>query len=163
MSDDYTTPDLADQAAAEAEAQENARLARMMEEAIFGSGIIRLETEVFNLTGESSKVWLNIRWPDFDDEELITVRANAFLRGLAPEAVSMADANLARGRAVIEQLAVAPYPRWLQAALTDKKVKHRDGEELRPDTSRLKSRALAQALYLKYVELYNRFHSLSFS
>ena len=133
----------------------------MIEEAIFGSGIIKLEAEVFSLSGETVPVWLNIRWPDFDDEETMMARKNLFLRGLAPEQVSVADANLASGRAMIEQLAVAPYPDFLRRALTDKKVRHRDGEEIRPDTAKLRSRPLVNALWLKYVEVYNRFHRLS--
>ena len=141
-------------------------LVKMMEEAMFGSGVIKLETEVMTLGQlDGIPVWLNVRWPTFDDEETMMALKNIFLRGLAPEQVSVADANLAAGRAMIEQLAVKPYPEWLTRALTDKPVKRtvggREVEEFRPDTNKLRSRPLVQALWLKYVELYNRFHSLS--
>lgn len=144
-----------------------AREQQMILEAMFGTGVIKLETEVFTFgQSEGKPVWLNIRWPKGDDEEMITIRTNAHLRGLSPDAVSLADANYARGRAMIEQLAAGPFPGWLQRALTDKKVRHRVGdreiEEFRPDSSKLVSRPLVQALYLKYVETYNRFHSLGF-
>ncbi len=138
-------------------------LSKMMEDAIFGSGVIRLEADVLSLgSPDAKKVSLNVRWPDYLDEELITTRTNVFLRGLAPEQVSIADANFARARAMVEQLAVAPYPRWLQSALTDKPVAFRDRQEIRPDTSKLKvGRPVVTALYLRYVELYNRFHAVS--
>jgi len=159
------TADPAETEAEKAEAEESRKLRDMMEAAIFGTGHIRLETEVFTFGQEKgTPAWLNIRWPDGEDESMITIRTNAHLRGLSPDQVSASDANYARGKAMVEQLAVGPYPTWLRHALTDKKIRHRYGdrevEELRPDASKFKNRPVVQALYLRYVELYNRFHSI---
>lgn len=148
----------------EQQVAEERREQEMMQQALFGSGVIRLEAEVPTLDGgEPIKVSLNIRWPDFEDEELMTTRTSIFLRGLAPEQVSMADANFARARAMIEQLAVGPFPTWMTrfGAITKDKVAHRENQEIRPDTSKLRNRPLVVALYQKYVSYYNRFHRLS--
>jgi len=105
---------------------------------------------------------LTIRWPDLDDESEMTLRAAQYLGGLSTDLVTGSDFNVARGRAVIETLAVAPYPAWItNGALSDKPVMHKGKTGFRPDTGKLRSRAVAAAIYSAYLDVYVKYQHLA--
>jgi hypothetical protein len=113
------------------------------------------------LGDDTRDISLEVRWPDLEDEELIDRRTAEILMYPAqnmPEAAQY----LARGRAMIEVLAVSPYPQFLHRTLTGQKpVNHKGKTELRPNTNLLQSRAGVAQLYSDFVEKYSRFQYLA--
>lgn len=114
--------------------------------------------------GREKELELPIMWPDLDDEAEISARAAEFLQQ-RPDFMSQADIALARGRAVIEQLACDPYPAWLVghdgSGVSNNKRMWRGKMRLQPNTGALRSPAVARAFYYAYTDVVNRFHVLA--
>lgn len=75
---------------------------------------------------------LTLRIATAGDEMRVSVREVAHLEGLPAESVGVRAANLAYASALIDVLAVAPYPTWLPYAKVDGKPLEREGR-LVPD------------------------------
>ena len=123
--------------------------------AIMGTSGFPVDVEVAGRDGPV-KAEINVRWPNAREEGEIAMRATEYL-GVSPDLATQADYSFSRGRAVLEVLAVKPYPPVLQRLL----VRGPDGREYL-DTANLKSRELPQKVWVRFNELKARFQYLAF-
>ena len=140
--------------------QQEAQLYEAVLGAILGTQPLVLKATVGLVGDESTEVELKVRWPDLEDEEAME-RRTAEILVYPADSMSSSAITVARARAMIEVLAVAPFPQFLHATLSQKPVMHKGEMQLRPDTSKLRSKAVVAVLYQDYNGLYNRFQYLA--
>lgn len=85
------------------------------------------------------EVSLTLRVPTLDDHAVIGAVASVYHAGTPFAQLSMWDRELARARATVEVLAVAPFPEWLPL-----------DEENRPATGKMTSYAKLIAIFRKF-------------
>jgi len=111
---------------------------------------LRLDATI-GVGGAERSVWLTIRWPDLRDELEMEALAARFAPPGSPDHAQY----VAAARAMVEQLAVPPYPQWLSPALTGEEVQHRGKVSVRPNTARLPASGVMPALYGAFVRALN--------
>ncbi|TDE85575.1 hypothetical protein [Deinococcus sp. S9] len=116
-------------------------------------------------TGEQEReLEVAVMWPDGDDETEIISRATAILN-IQPDFATTFDLAWARGRAALEQLAAPPFPEWLSgpdgAYLSKQPVMWHGKRMVRPDTGKMKNKAIPAAFWYAYQDVISRFHTVA--
>lgn len=149
------------------QSEEAARLAQIDRDlethvmnAIIGDGVFPVTAKVFEKTPHERELTVWMKWPDQGQEQAITRRTLAFTDGLPRDLLDGLDYDAARGRAVIEVLAQPDpngggFPYFLPPA--DVAVEIDGVRMIRPDTSKIKARAIILAIYWQYLRVYSRF------
>lgn len=129
--------------------------------AIFDGGAFPVTTEI-HVGDKTIERTLYMKWPTFAEEQQIGTLTAAYTDGFSGELLA-ADITLARARATIEVLAMpnpgGGFPEFLPPS--DKPMIVGGKQRLVPDTSKMRSRALAVSLYSAFREVYDRFQELA--
>lgn len=117
--------------------------------------VLPIKAVVGEGTELEQKVEFNLRVPNLDDESFIGSMASSYHPGVAFDALSAADRELAQARAHLEVLGVAPFPDW--CPLTKEPVEWNGKKERRPNTADIRGRAKPIAILRAYRRVYVRF------